>query len=131
MMNAQAKILEAKFDPQLSSEEAFVMAANRAVRQATEDNMILLEPIMKVIVTTPDESLGNIIGDISSRGGEIVRSEMIPGKLSEVEAKVPLRLLFDYEDRVRSLSQGRAASAMEPLSYEEAPNEVLRELRGE
>ncbi len=131
MMNAQAKILEARFDPQLSSEEAFVMAANRAVRQATEDNMIVLEPIMKVIVTTPDESLGNIIGDISSRGGEIVRSEMIPGKLSEVEAKVPLRLLFDYEDRVRSLSQGRAASAMEPLSYERAPEEVLRELRGE
>lgn len=131
MVNAQAKILEAKFDLQMSSEEAFVLAANRAVRQAMEDNMILLEPIMKVIVTTPDESLGNVIGDLSSRGGEIVRSEMIPGKLSEVEAKVPLRLLFDYEDRVRSLSQGRAASAMEPFSYEEAPNEVLRELRGE
>ncbi len=131
MINAQAKILEAKFDPQLSSEEAFVLAANRAVRQAMEDNMVLLEPIMKVIVTTPEDFLGNVTGDLASRGGLIERTEFLPGQMSEVDARVPLRLLFDYEDRVRSLSQGRASSSMEPLSYEPAPNEVLRELRGE
>jgi len=53
------------------------------------------------------------------------------GDLFEVEARVPLRELFDYADRVRSLSQGRAASSMEPHAYEPAPEEVLRQLRGE
>ncbi len=85
---------------------------------------------MNVVVTTPNEFLGNVIGDISARGGEIERSEVLAGELAEVEAKVPLRKLFDYEDRVRSLSQGRAASAMEPFSYEPAPDEVRRELLG-
>ena len=130
MMNVQAKILDAAFDPQLSTEDAFAFAAARAYRQATEDNIRLLEPIMKVTVTTPNEFLGNVIGDISARGGEIERSEVMAGDLAEVEAKVPLRKLFDYEDRVRSLSQGRAASAMEPLSYEPAPDDVVRQLLG-
>ena len=131
MMNVQGKILDAAFDPQLSTDDAFAFAAAKAYRQATEDNMRLLEPIMKVIVTTPNEFLGNVIGDLGARGGEIERSEMMAGELSEVEAKVPLRKLFDYEDRVRSLSQGRAASAMEPLTYEPAPEDVVRQLRGE
>ena len=60
MMNAQARILDAKFDPQLSSEDAFVAAAIQAYREATEGNMQLLEPIMKVTVTTPQQFLGNI-----------------------------------------------------------------------
>lgn len=131
MMNVQAKILDASFDPQLSTDDVYNFAAAKAYREATADNIVVLEPIMKVTVTTPDQFLGNIIGDISSRGGLIERTESMPAGLSEIEAKVPLRLLFDYEDRVRSLSQGRAGSAMEPFSYEPAPNEVLRELRGE
>ncbi len=67
MMNAQARILEAKFDPQLSTEDAFVAAAIRAYREATEGNVVLLEPIMKVTVTTPSQFLGNITGDLSRR----------------------------------------------------------------
>ena len=130
MMNVQAKILDAAFDPQFSSEDAFAFAAARAYRQATEDNVRLLEPIMRVRVTTPNDFLGNVIGDLSARNGEIIGTEVVPGDLAEVEAKVPLRRLFDYEDRVRSLSQGRAASAMEPLSYEPAPDEVVRQLMG-
>jgi elongation factor G len=130
MMNAQAKILEATIDPQLSTDDAFAFAAARAYREATADNLLVLEPIMRVRVTTPSEFLGNVIGDIGARGGEIDRSEMLAGDLAEVEARVPLRKLFDYEDRVRSLSQGRAASAMEPFSYEPAPDDVIRQLMG-
>ena len=131
MMNMQAKILEAATDPQLSTEEGFAFAAAKACRQAMEDNVLLLEPIMKVLVTTPDQFLGDVIGDLSRRGGEIERSESMVGGISEVEAKVPLRELFDYADRVRSLSQGRAAAAIEPHSYAPAPEAVRRELLGE
>jgi elongation factor G len=65
MMNAQARIFDAKFDPQLSSEDAFVAAAIQAYREATRDNVQLLEPMMKVTVTTPQQFLGNIIGDLT------------------------------------------------------------------
>jgi elongation factor G len=130
MMNVQAKILEARFDPQLSTEDAFVRAAVEAYRDATRDNIVLLEPIMRTRVTTPDEFLGNVIGDLGSRGGQIDETASLTGGFSEVSARVPLARLFDYADRVRSLSQGRAASSMEPHSYEPAPDEVVRQMLG-
>jgi elongation factor G len=132
MMNAQARILGAQFDPQLSSEDAFVAAAIQAYREATRDNVQLLEPIMKVTVTTPQQFLGNVIGDLTARRGEIEAQEMsATGALAEVIALVPLANLFTYANEVRSLSQGRAAAAIEPHSYRPAPPEVLRQLLGE
>ena len=131
MMNVQAKILAAKVDPQKSTDEAFVRAAVEAYREATKGNVLLLEPIMKVVVTTPGEFLGNVIGDLSSRRGQIERQEPTTGGLFEVEALVPLRVMFRYADEVRSLSQGRAAGALEPHSYEPAPQEVVRQLLGD
>lgn len=131
MMNAQARILDAKFDPQLSTDDAFTAAAIRAYRQATEGNVLLLEPIMKVTVSTPTEFLGNVIGDLSSRGGLIEDTTSDASGRSEVMATVPLAKLFTYANEVRSLSQGRAAMSMEPHSYQPAPDEVLRQLRGE
>ncbi len=132
MMNVQATITDAKFDVNLSSEDAFTKAAVQAYRDAVEGNIQLMEPIMRVTVTVPNEFVGNITGDLSSRRGVIERQEPLgSGGTFEVEAFVPLRLLFDYADRVRSLSQGRAASSMEPHSYEPAPAEVRREMLGE
>jgi elongation factor G len=131
MMNAQARIFDAKFDPQLSTEDAFVAAAVRAYRQATEGNVQVLQPIMKVVVTTPTEFLGNVIGDLAARGGVIEDTTSNESGQSEVTATVPLAKLFTYANEVRSLSQGRAAASMEPHSYEPAPDEVLRQLRGE
>ena len=131
MMNAQARLLDAQFDPQLSSEDSFVAAAVQAYREATRDNVQLLEPIMKVTVTTPTEFLGNVLGDLGARGGLVEETESDEFGRSEVTAKVPLAKLFDYADKVRSLSQGRAAAAMEPHNYEAAPPEVLRQLLGE
>ena len=131
LMNVQATITDAKFDPQWSSEDAFTKAAVQAYREAMDGNMQLMEPLMRVTVTTPNDFIGNVIGDLSQRGGEILRSESEGGNLSEVEARVPLRQLFDYADRVRSLSQGRAASTIEPLTYAPAPDDVRREMLGE
>src|SRR5262249_49485344 len=125
-------ILDAKFDPQISTEDAFVAAAIRAYREGTEGNVLLLEPIMKVTVTTPSQFLGNVTGDLMNRRAQIESQSMsATGDMSEVVALVPLAQLFSYASEVRSLSQGRAAMGMEPHSYEPAPDEVLRQLRGE
>jgi len=131
MVQLQATITDAKFDPQLSSEDAFVLAANRAYREACEDNMELLQPIMKVTVTVPNDFMGNITGDIAKKGGEIMGQNALAGDYAEIIAKVPLEKLFTYANEVRSMSQGRAAPVMEPLAYEVAPIEVVRRVRGD
>ncbi len=131
MMQLQATITDAKFDPQLSSEDAFVLAANRAYREACEDNMDLLQPIMKVTVTVPNDFMGNITGDIAKKGGEIMGQNALAGDYAEIIAKVPLEKLFTYANEVRSMSQGRAAPVMEPLAYEVAPIDVVKRVRGD
>jgi elongation factor G len=131
MMHAQARIIDAKFDPQLSSEDAFLAAAIKAYREATSGNVQLLEPIMKVTVTTPTEFLGNVIGDLGARGAEISDTVSNESGMSELTAAVPLAKLFTYANEVRSLSQGRAAAGIEPHSYQPAPDSVLRQLMGE
>ena len=128
MMNLQATITDARFDPQLSSEDAFVVAANKAYRQACDDNIDLLQPIMKVTVSTPSDFLGNITGDLAKRGGEV--KEITGDSTAEVVAYVALEKLFTYANEVRSLSQGRANASMEPDSYQVAPQEVVRRIRG-
>jgi elongation factor G len=132
LMHTQARIVAAQFDPQLSNEEAFIAAASRAYQDAIRDNVLLLEPIMKVTVTTPQQFLGNILGNLAARRGEIDQQELSPtGEWAEVVARVPLAELFTYANELRSLSQGRASVVMEPYSYEPAPPEVLRALLGE
>ena len=129
MMHLQATILDAKVDPQLSVEDAYVVAAAKAFRQACEGNLDLMEPIMKVTVSTPSEFLGNVTGDLAKRGGQI--EETKGDAQAEVIAKVPLEKLFTYANEVRSLSQGRANATMEPFSYEVAPMDVVRRVRGD
>jgi len=125
VMHVQAAIVNAVVDPERSNEVAFEAAANDAVLRAMKNNIILLEPIMKLNVTVPDEFLGNVISDLSARRATIERSES-NGRYSEVEAFVPLAKMFDYADKVRSLTQGRASSTLEPHDYAPAPDEVLR-----
>jgi elongation factor G len=87
---------------------------------------------MKVTVTTPQQFMGNITGDLSRRRGQIESQDMSEsGDMAEIVALVPLSELFTYANEVRSLSQGRAAMSMEPHSYEPAPDDVLRKLLGE
>jgi elongation factor G len=91
------------------------------------DNIILLEPVMALEVTVPEEFLGAITSDLNARRAEITQL-LTRGKLRVIEALVPLRRMFDYVDKVRSLSQGRAGWSMEPHSYLPAPDEVLQAL---
>ncbi len=125
VLDVQAVIVGLTADPDRSTEVAFEAAANDAVLKALRGNIVLLEPIMKLVVAVPDEFLGNVISDLSSRRASIERTES-NGRYSEVEAHVPLAKMFDYADKVRSLTQGRSSSSMEPLKYAAAPDEVLR-----
>jgi elongation factor G len=107
------------------NEMAVEAAAADAVNKAMRDRMTLLEPIMRVEVAVPEESLGPVTADLSARRAEI-QSSTPRGRWWVVEALAPLKEMFDYADRLRSLSQGRASSTMEPQSYAPAPESVLR-----
>jgi elongation factor G len=114
-------------DQQLSNEIAFQAAGTDAVHRALRDNFNLLEPIMHSEVTVPEEYLGPITADLNARRAEITQV-LTRGNLRIIEALVPLSRMFDYSDRVRSLSQGRASWTMEPRSYAPVPDDFLRGL---
>ena len=112
-------------------EVAFRAAASDAVHQGVNDaGVVLLEPVMKLEVVTPDEFLGNIHSDLMSRRAMIVGTDQ-RGDFQVIDAEVPLASMFGYSTHVRSLSQGRASYSMEPLKYADAPPEVLKEMMGE
>jgi elongation factor G len=129
VINVRATILKGEIDPQLSNEIAFQAAGADAVNKALRNNVVLLEPVMHLEVTVPEEYLGPVTADLNARRAEI--TQLLPrGKLRVIEALVPLARMFDYSDKVRSLTQGRAGWTMEPHSYAPAPEEVLRKLLG-
>jgi elongation factor G len=127
VINVRAKILKGEIDLQLSSDVAFQAAGADAVNQALRDNIVLLEPVMHLEVTMPEEYLGPVTADLNARRAEISQLSA-RGKLQVIEALVPLRRMFDYSDSVRSLTQGRAGWTMEPHAYAPAPDDVLKGL---
>ena len=88
----------------------------------------LLEPVMKVVVTTPAEFQGGVSGDLNRRRGLIVGADERADGATVIEARVPLAELFGYTTDLRSMSTGRAAGAMEPLAYAAVPAAVRRQL---
>ncbi len=113
-----------------SSEMAFKIAGSMAFQDAVKQaDPVILEPIMKVEVTTPEESLGSVIGDLSGRRAQILGSEE-RGKVKVVNALVPLASIRGYVTIVRSLTQGRGSPYMEPSHYEQVPKKIQSELSG-
>ena len=109
-----------------SSEMAFKMAGIFAFKDAMKNaNPILLEPIMKVEVQTPEEYQGDVMGDLNRRRGQIQGMET-KGNLCNIKAFVPLETMFGYATDVRSLSSGRASYSMEPSHFEQVPANVLK-----
>jgi elongation factor G len=109
-----------------SSALAFRYAAADAFMSALKEaGIVLLEPIMRIEVTTPEENLGDIVGDLQQRRAIIVRTH-VRGKNTVIEAHAPLANLFGYSSAMRGLSQGRATCTMEPHSYGPAAPEVLQ-----
>src|SRR6185503_3830394 len=125
LMKLRVLVMSAEFNEQ-SDERAFRIAADEAFNKGLENGgKVLLEPIMKLDIVTPEEYLGDFVGDLQQRRATIAKTEN-RGKMTAIEAHAPLKELFGYSSAMRSLSQGRAGASIEPLKYEPAPPEVLK-----
>ncbi len=108
-----------------SNENAFKMAASMAFKEGMRRaSPVLLEPMMAVEVETPEDYMGNVMGDLSGRRGIVQGMDDIPGGMKAIKAEVPLAEMFGYSTQLRSLTQGRATYSMEFKHYNEAPKNV-------
>ena len=129
MIGVKATLYDGSYHDVDSSELAFNLAGVLAVKEGIpKAKPVILEPVMKVEVSTPEDFMGDIIGDLNARRGRIDAMEDIPGGAKLVRAFVPLSNLFGYTNDIRSMSQGRAASTMELAEYEEVPPNVAAEI---
>ena len=111
-----------------SNEMAFKICGSMALKDAARKcSPILLEPIMKVVVTTPEQFMGDVIGDINRRRGKILNQTSLKGTIL-VESEVPLSEMFGYSTQLRSLSSGRATYVMEPSHFEKVPAKLQEEI---
>ena len=125
VIDVSVEIIDGSYHDVDSNEMAFKMAAIFAVKDGFKKaKPILLEPIMKVENTTPDEFQGDIMGDLNRRRGKIMGIDNKLG-LSIVNAEVPLAEMFGYSTAIRSLSKGRSSYSMEPSHFEQVPAQVL------
>jgi elongation factor G len=128
LINIKVELVDGSYHDVDSSQIAFEQAGRLALRDAvSKARSILLEPIMKVVITTPEDYLGNVTGDLSSRRGMILDSED-RGPVKIVTAEVPLSEMFGYTTTLRGLSQGRASSVMEFLKYAPMPANLQKEV---
>ncbi|MCA9292383.1 MAG: elongation factor G [Phycisphaerales bacterium] len=128
LINVKVQLVDGSYHAVDSSQVAFEQAARLALTDACQKASItLLEPIMKVVITTPDEYFGNVTGDLSSRRGMIVNTEE-RGVVRLITAEVPLSEMFGYTTTLRSVTQGRATSSMEPLEYRQMPPNLVKEV---
>jgi elongation factor G len=125
VIDIKVQIVDGTFHEVDSNELAFKMAGIFALKDAFKKaGPILLEPIMKVELTTPDEYQGDLLGDVNRRRGTIIGIEAKSGQ-TIINANVPLAEMFGYATAIRSLSKGRASYSMEPFSFEQVPSSVL------
>jgi len=124
VVDIKVSIIDGTFHEVDSNELAFKMAGIFAVKEAAKHaGGILLEPIMKVEVTTPDEYQGDLLGDVNRRRGKIIQIDAKEGS-TILQAEVPLAEMFGYATAIRSLSKGRAAYSMEPFRFEPVPASI-------
>ncbi len=128
MVDVKATLFDGSYHEVDSSEMAFKIAGSMAFKEgALKARPVLLEPIMKVEVVSPEDYMGDVMGDLNRRRGLVQGMEDVPaGKV--IRANVPLAEMFGYATDLRSMSQGRATYSMEFLHYSEAPNSVAEEV---
>jgi elongation factor G len=128
MVDVRATLLDGKYHEVDSSELAFKIAGSLAFREAAEKaDPVLLEPVMEVEVVTPQEFMGDVIGDLNARRGKILDMENRAGA-QVIDARVPLATMFGYATRLRSMTQGRATYTMQFGAYEPVPQQIYAEL---
>jgi|ETNmetMinimDraft_14_1059893.scaffolds.fasta_scaffold03757_3 elongation factor G len=129
MVDVRVEVVDGSYHEVDSNELAFKMAGIFAFKEACKKaNLILLEPVMKVEAVTPDESQGDVMGDLNRRRGKILGMETDERQLCTVTSEVPLAEMFGYATAVRSLSRGRASYSMEPYSFEQVPSGIAEEI---
>jgi elongation factor G len=129
VVDVQVNLTEGSYHEVDSNENAFKQAGLMAFKAAMQKaNPVLKEPIMHVEVTTPEQNVGDVVGDINSRRGRIEGMENAPGGATVVNAHVPLSEMFGYVTTLRSLTQGRAQPNVTPSHYEEVPNSIAAEI---
>ena len=135
MVDVRATLVDGSFHEVDSSEMAFKIAGSMAFKEAARKaGAILLEPIMSVEVVTPEDYMGDVIGDLSSRRGKVGGMEQ-RGNSQVIRATVPLSEMFGYATDLRSRTQGRATYTMQFDSYQQTPasvqEEIVKRVRGE
>jgi len=125
VIDLRATLIHGSFHDVDSSEMAFKIAGSMAIKEAVmKAGPVLLEPMMKVAVEVPEAYVGDVIGDLNSRRGQIESMETDEQGISKVESKVPLAAMFGYATDIRSKTQGRGIFSMEFSHYEEVPRNV-------
>ncbi|MBS0653656.1 MAG: elongation factor G [Verrucomicrobia bacterium] len=128
LVDVKVSIVYGSYHEVDSSEMAFKICGSMAIKDAARKSQpIILEPIMKVVVTTPDQFMGDVIGDINRRRGKILNQTTQKGVVL-VESEVPLSEMFGYSTQLRSLSSGRATYVMEPSHFERVPSKIQDEI---
>ena len=128
VVDIKATLLDGSFHEVDSSEMAFKICGSMAFKEACQKaDPVLLEPIMKVVVTAPDDYMGDVMGDINARRGQIVGSDIRNGT-AIIESNVPLSTMFGYATDLRSKTQGRATYSMEPSHFVELPKNLQESL---
>jgi len=129
VVDMSAEVYDGSFHEVDSSEVAFKIAASQAFQEGFKKaNPTILEPIMKVEVSTPEEFMGDVIGDLNSKRGQINKMEDRPNGIKVIDAFVPLGSMFGYTTSLRSMTQGRASSVMEFDHYAEVPSNVAQQI---
>jgi elongation factor G len=129
VVDVKVELIDGAYHEVDSSAIAFEIASRSAMREAFEKaGPVLLEPVMRVEVVTPEEFTGSVIGDLNSRRGQIQGQDM-RGNANVVNANVPLMNMFGYVNQLRSFSQGRASFTMQFSHYEQVPNNVATEIK--
>ncbi|WP_420421419.1 elongation factor G [Simkania sp.] len=128
LVDVKVSIVFGSFHEVDSNEMAFKICASMSIREAAKTcKPVILEPIMKVVVTTPEDFLGDVMGDINRRRGKIMNQKNERGVVI-FEAEVPLSEMFGYSTTLRSLSSGRATYTMEPSHFERVPSKIQEEI---
>ena len=130
VVDVRVELYDGSYHEVDSSEMAFKIAASMAFKEAMRKaDPVLTEPIMKVVVTVPEDYMGDVIGDLNSRRGAIQSMEARTGA-QEITAHVPLSEMFGYATDLRSKTQGRGVYSMEPSHYTEVPKSVSEAIIG-
>jgi elongation factor G len=131
LVDVKVTVFDGSYHDVDSSEMAFKIAGSMALKAGVRNaSPVILEPIMKVAVITPEDFMGEVIGDLSSKRGQIQSMEQ-SGSVKVVTALVPLAEMFGYSTTLRSLTQGRGSYVMEPSHYQEVPANVMDQIIGQ